>query len=46
MIQLEPIARYWRGSLLQQGWRLWLTELRGCVPKWLAFQEPPEQVHH
>ena len=46
MIQLEPIARYWRGSLLQQGWRLWLTELRGCVPKWLAFQDPPEHVHH
>lgn len=45
MNRLEPIARRWRGSLLQQGWRLWLTELRGCVPSWLALQEPPEQVH-
>ncbi|MCK3827232.1 PilN domain-containing protein [Pseudomonas sp. W2Aug9] len=46
MNRLEPIARQWRGSLLQQGWRLWLTELRGCVPSWLAPQEPPEQIHH
>ncbi|WPN96469.1 PilN domain-containing protein [Pseudomonas sp. MUP55] len=46
MNRLEPIARHWRGSLLQQAWRLWLTELRGCVPSWLALQEPPERIHH
>ncbi|MBW1246515.1 PilN domain-containing protein [Pseudomonas tolaasii] len=46
MNRLEPIARHWRGSLLQQGWRLWLAELRACVPGWLARPEPPEQVHH
>ncbi len=46
MNRLEPIARYWRGSLLQQGWRLWLTELRACVPAWLALHEPPEQRWH
>ncbi|WP_395606578.1 type II secretion system protein GspL [Pseudomonas sp. B22129] len=46
MNRLEPIARYWRGSLLQQGWRLWLAELRACVPSWLALQEPPEHIHH
>ena len=40
MNRLEPIARHWRGSLLQQGWRLWLTELRVCVPAWLALREP------
>ncbi|MGB3125964.1 MAG: PilN domain-containing protein [Pseudomonas sp.] len=45
MNRLEPIARHWRGSLLQQGWRLWLAELRACVPNWLAQQEPPEQLH-
>ena len=46
MNRLEPIARHWRGSLLQQGWRLWLAELRVCVPKWLALHEPPEQACH
>ena len=46
MNRLEPIARHWRGSLLQQGWRLWLAELRACVPSWLARPEPPEQIHH
>ncbi|MDF3241069.1 type II secretion system protein GspL [Pseudomonas veronii] len=46
MNRLEPIARYWRGSLLQQGWRLWLAELRACVPAWLALHEPPEQRWH
>lgn len=46
MNRLEPIARYWRGSLLQQGWRLWLAELRVCVPTWLALHEPPEQRWH
>ncbi|NVZ53843.1 general secretion pathway protein GspL [Pseudomonas sp. B6002] len=46
MNRLEPFARHWRGSLLQQGWRLWLAELRGCVPCWLALHEPPEQRHH
>ena len=46
MNRLEPIARYWRGSLLQQGWRLWLAELRACVPAWLALREPPEQRWH
>ena len=46
MNRLEPIARHWRGSLLQQGWRLWLAELRACVPSGLARREPPEQIHH
>ncbi|AZF22243.1 General secretion pathway protein L [Pseudomonas sp. R4-35-07] len=46
MNRLEPIARHWRGSLAQQAWRLWLTELRGCVPGWLALKEPPERIHH
>ncbi|NWA66852.1 PilN domain-containing protein [Pseudomonas reactans] len=46
MNRLEPIARHWRGSLLQQGWRLWLAELRACVPSGLARPEPPEQIHH
>ena len=46
MNRLEPIARYWRGSLLQQGWRLWLAELRACVPAWLALHEPPEPRWH
>jgi len=46
MNRLEPIARYWRGSLAQQGWRLWLAELRACVPAWLALHEPPEQRYH
>ena len=46
MNRLEPIARHWRGSLLQQGWRVWLAELRACVPSWLARPEPPEQIHH
>jgi len=46
MNRLEPIARHWRGSLLQQGWQAWIAELRACVPAWLAWQEPPEQIHH
>ncbi|OPB00841.1 general secretion pathway protein GspL [Pseudomonas fluorescens] len=46
MNRLEPIARHWRGSLLQQGWRLWLAELRGCVPSWLVLREPPEHINH
>ncbi len=46
MNRLEPIARHWRGSLLQQGWRAWLTELRACVPRWLTLREPPEHIHH
>lgn len=46
MNRLEPIARHWRGSLLQQGWRLWLAELRACVPGWLTLHEPPERIHH
>ena len=46
MNRLEPITRRWRGSLLQQGWRLWLTELRACVPAWLMPPAPPEQVYH
>ncbi|MGY2376516.1 type II secretion system protein GspL [Pseudomonas sp. SDO524_S393] len=46
MNRLEPIARQWRGSLLQQAWRLWLVELRGCLPGWLALREPAEQIHH
>lgn len=42
----EPIVRQWRGSLLQLGWRLWLNELRGCLPAWLKHHEPPEQTYH
>jgi general secretion pathway protein L len=41
----EPIAQRWRGSLLQQGWRLWLKELRGCLPTWLRRHELPEQTY-
>ena len=42
----EPIAQRWRGSLLQQGWRLWLKELRSCLPAWLLAHEPPERSYH
>jgi general secretion pathway protein L len=45
MNRLEPIARHWRGSLLQQSWCWWRAELRGCVPAWLAPQQAPEQIH-
>ncbi|EFQ62311.1 general secretion pathway protein L [Pseudomonas fluorescens WH6] len=41
----EPIARRWHGSLLQQGWRLWLKELRGCLPGWLSLHDIPEHVY-
>ncbi|WP_338508642.1 PilN domain-containing protein [Pseudomonas poae] len=41
----EPVTRRWRGSVLQQGWRLWLKELRGCVPAWLLVQDAAEQVY-
>lgn len=46
LAQLEPLAERWRGSVLQQGWRLWLKELRGCLPVWLRQSEQPEQVYH
>ena len=45
MNRLEPLARYWRGSLLRQGWHLWLSELRDCLPAWRVLREPPEQIH-
>ncbi|CRM31424.1 MULTISPECIES: PilN domain-containing protein [Pseudomonas] len=41
----EPITQRWRGSLLQMGWRLWLKELRGCLPAWLSLQDIPEHVY-
>ncbi|CRM14659.1 hypothetical protein [Pseudomonas sp. 22 E 5] len=40
-----PIARRWRASLLQQGWRWWLKELRGCLPAWLSLHDIPEHVY-
>lgn len=40
---LEPMTRRWHGSLLQQGARLWLKELRGCLPAWLSFAQVPER---
>lgn len=46
LAQLEPLAERWRGSVLQQGWRLWLKELRGCLPVWLRQSEQPEQVYY
>ncbi|KAA6180453.1 PilN domain-containing protein [Pseudomonas veronii] len=41
----QPITQRWRGSLLQLGWRLWLKELRGCLPAWLSFADIPERVY-
>lgn len=41
----EPVTRRWHGSLLQQAWRLWLKELRGCLPAWLSLQDIPEHVY-
>jgi general secretion pathway protein L len=41
----QPLARRWHGSLLQQGWRLWLKELRGCLPGWLLPHDIPEHVY-
>ncbi|MGK9418327.1 type II secretion system protein GspL [Pseudomonas cedrina] len=41
----QPITQRWRGSLLQLGWRLWLKELRGCLPVWLLPEDIPEQVY-
>lgn len=41
-----PIAQRWRGSLLQQGWRLWLKELRGCLPRWLSLHDIPDRLYH
>ncbi len=42
---LQPALQRWHGSLLQQGWRLWLKELRGCLPAWLSFADIPEHVY-
>jgi len=42
----EPLTRRWRGSLLQLGWRLWLKELRGCLPAWLSIHDIPEHRYH
>jgi general secretion pathway protein L len=44
----ERIAQEWRGSLMQRGWRLWLTELRACVPEnlqRLLIREKPVHLH-
>jgi len=44
----ERIAQQWRGSLLQRGWRLWLVELRACMPEKLQrllIHETPEHLH-
>ena len=45
LAQLERWAERWRGSPLQQGWRWWLKELRGCLPAWLRGHERPEQLY-
>lgn len=29
----QPLVRYWRASVWRQGWDLWLTHLRACLPK-------------
>lgn len=42
----EPLAQRWRGSLLQVGWRLWLKELRGCLPAWLKHHDVPQRTYH
>lgn len=41
----EPVTRRWHGSLLQQAWRLWLKELRGCLPTWLSAQDIAVHVY-
>lgn len=44
----ERIAQEWRGSLLQRGWRLWLMELRACMPEKLQrllIHDKPEHLH-
>jgi general secretion pathway protein L len=41
-----PLTRRWHGSLLQVGWRLWLKELRGCLPAWLSLHDIPEHRYH
>ncbi|HEX8595802.1 MAG TPA: type II secretion system protein GspL [Pseudomonas sp.] len=44
----ERIAQQWRGSLLQRGWRLWLIELRACLPprlQRLLIHDTPEHLH-
>lgn len=44
----ERIAQEWRGSLLQRGWRLWLVELRACLPdklQRLVIHDTPEHLH-
>ncbi|MGF6098739.1 PilN domain-containing protein [Pseudomonas sp. 18175] len=47
LAQLEQQwAERWRGSVLQQAWRLWLKELRACLPALLRGQERPEQTYH
>ncbi|WP_455927860.1 type II secretion system protein GspL [Pseudomonas capeferrum] len=43
-VLVAPVAQRWRGSVLQSGWRLWLKELRGCLPAWLSLHDIPE--HH
>lgn len=45
LAQCELWAERWRGSLLQQGWHLWLKELHGCLPSWLRQNELPEQIY-
>ena len=29
----QPLVRYWRASVWRQGWDLWLTHLRACLPE-------------
>nr|WP_162873880.1 PilN domain-containing protein [Pseudomonas viridiflava] len=44
----ERIAQQWRGSLLQRGWRLWLLELRACMPEKmqrLLIHDTPQHLH-
>lgn len=43
--RLEPLARRWHGSLLQQGWRLWVKELRDCLPRFLSLHDIPEHLY-
>ncbi|MCI8212248.1 general secretion pathway protein GspL [Pseudomonas sp. S25] len=45
---VERIAQQWRGSLLQRGWRLWLVELRACMPEKmqrLLIHDTPQHLH-
>lgn len=44
----QEVAQQWRGSLLQRGWRLWLVELRACMPEKLQrllIHDTPQHLH-